>query len=87
MVRPLWFMSDMAEQYYEKKIIYCDPKKRPADRQVLDKVTAFIRCRLRDTTAWKVTAPTDIPLQGNSDDCGVFVCMVSCCLYILKWCT
>ena len=41
----------------EKQIIYCDPKKRPVDIKVLDKVTAFIRCRLRDTTAWKVTAP------------------------------
>ena len=57
----------------EKQIIYFDPNKRPADRKVLTKVTAFIRCRLRDTTAWTVTAPTDIPSQGNSDDCGVSI--------------
>ena len=50
----------------EKQIVYCDPKKRPADRKVLAKVTAFIRCWLRDTTAWKVTALTDIPSQETA---------------------
>ncbi|CAA9998022.1 unnamed protein product, partial [Nesidiocoris tenuis] len=27
-----------------------------------------------DTTNWKFTQRTDIPLQQNNDDCGVFVC-------------
>ena len=50
----------------EKQIIYFDHKKRPADRKILDKVKAFIRCRFRDTTAWPVTAPTDIPSQETA---------------------
>ena len=45
----------------EKQIAYFDPKKRPADRDIVAKVTAFIRCRLKYTTTWKIT-PTDIPL-------------------------
>ena len=65
----------------EKQIVYFDPKKCPADRDILAKVAGFIDCRLRDATMWKVTAPTDVPLQRNDDDCGVFICMVSCCPY------